>query len=80
MGILDRHIQGHVNWKHVKAFDVLGLDELSLKKGHRDFVTIVTGRMGDNTVDLSIPPPGNQSPVSRLKDAEATCPSVLNWL
>ena len=33
-----------------------------------------------NVVDLSIPSPGNQFPVSKLKDAEATCPSTLSWL
>ncbi|MCP4404850.1 MAG: hypothetical protein GY801_47060 [bacterium] len=27
----------------------------------------------DNTVDLRIPPPGDQSPVSKLKDAKAPC-------
>ena len=47
MGVLDRHIQGEVDWKQFSRLDILGLDEISLKKGHRDFVTIVTGRLDD---------------------------------
>ncbi len=54
MGILDRHIHRRVNWKEVKRLDVIGLDEISLKKGHKDFVTIVTGRRGDNTFILGV--------------------------
>jgi transposase len=49
MGMIDRHIRRKVEWKTVKRCDVLGLDEISLKKGHTNFVTIVTGRRGDKT-------------------------------
>lgn len=42
MGIIDRHVQTQVNWKQLKQLEVLGLDDIALKKGHRDFVTIVT--------------------------------------
>ncbi len=42
MGIIDRHVQSQVNWKKLKQLEVLGLDEIALKKGHRDSVTIVT--------------------------------------
>lgn len=54
MGILDRHIQGEVDWNQFARLDVLGLDEISLKKGHRNFVTIVTGRLDDETVILGV--------------------------
>ena len=54
MGIVDRHIHSKVNWKTVKRFDVLGLDEISLKKGHKHFVTLVTGRRGDKTSILAV--------------------------
>src|SRR2546429_2143724 len=54
MGILDRHIQGEVDWNQFTRLDVLGLDEISLKKGHRDFVTIVTGRLADETFILGV--------------------------
>ena len=66
MGILDRHIRGKVDWNQVEAFDVLGLDDLSLKKGHRDFVTIVTGRKGDTITILSILPNRKKATVKRF--------------
>jgi len=54
MGMLDRHIQGEVDWNQFTRLDVLGLDEISLKKGHRDFVTIITGRLADETFILGV--------------------------
>src|ERR1700741_266553 len=50
MGIIDRHIQREVDWNQFARLDILGLDEISLKKGHRDFVAIVTGRLDEKTV------------------------------
>ena len=49
MGILDRYREREINWEAVTHIDVLGLDEISLKKGHRDFVTIITGRIETET-------------------------------
>ena len=56
MGMLDRHIAQAINWETVPRFEVLGLDEIALKKGHRDFVTIVTGRRQSETVILGVLP------------------------
>mgnify|MGYP001103622073 CR=1 FL=1 len=39
MGIINRRVSTSVNWKEVKRIDVIGIDEISLKKGHKDFVT-----------------------------------------
>src|SRR2546429_4571195 len=54
MGVLHRHIQGDVDWNQFSRLDILGLDEISLKKGHRDFVAIVTGRLDDAIVILGV--------------------------
>src|SRR5260370_21741534 len=56
MGIIDRHIEREIHWDDVRPFDVIGLDEISLKKGHRDFVAIITGRMETETVILGVLP------------------------
>ena len=40
VGILNRRVAQAVDWASLKALGVLGLDEIALKKGHRDFVTI----------------------------------------
>jgi transposase len=56
MGIIDRHIERDINWEDVTRLDVIGLDEVSLKKGHRDFVAIITGRIETETVILGVLP------------------------
>jgi transposase len=56
MGIIDRHIEREIHWDDVRPFDVIGLDEIALKKGHRDFVAIITGRMETETVILGVLP------------------------
>ncbi len=54
MGRLDRHIAQAINWETVPRIEVLGLDEIALKKGHRDFVTMVTGRSQSKTLILGV--------------------------
>ena len=41
-GILKRYVKGEVDWSQIKALGLLGLDEISLLKGHSDFVTLVS--------------------------------------
>ncbi len=53
-GIIDRYIAKGVDWKTINNLKVIGIDEISLKKGHQDFVTIVTGRIGEETVILGV--------------------------
>ena len=54
VGIIDREIGKEVDWKAIRKLDVLGIDEISLKKGHKDFVAIVTGRRDGETVILGV--------------------------
>jgi len=54
MGIINRRVSTSVNWKEVKRIDVIGIDEISLKKGHKDFVTIVSARIGDKIIVLAV--------------------------
>jgi transposase len=41
-GILDRWIERAVDWDAWERLGVIGLDEIALKRGHRDFVGLVT--------------------------------------
>jgi len=52
VGIIDRYIGKKVNWKEINSLYILGIDEISLKKGHKDFVTIVTARNGDGKIRI----------------------------
>jgi transposase len=53
-GIIDRYIVKSIDWQTIKALKVIGIDEIALKKGHQDFVTIVTGRIGEKTMILGV--------------------------
>jgi len=54
MGIIDRYMSTEVNWESIRRLDVIGIDEIALKKGHKDFVTIVTMRVGNTTRILAV--------------------------
>ena len=42
LGVLDRNIARSVDWETLDAFTTLGIDEIALLKGHRDFVAIIS--------------------------------------
>jgi transposase len=41
-GVLQRGVSSSVNWAEFAQLKTLGIDEIALKKGHHDFVTIVS--------------------------------------
>lgn len=43
-GLLLRYVRGEVDWQQFKQLRLIGLDEISLLKGHGDFVVIVSTR------------------------------------
>jgi transposase len=51
-GILDRQVAQSVDWASLQALGVLGVDEIALRKGHRDFVTIVSARSPDRVLSV----------------------------
>jgi hypothetical protein len=40
--MLDRHVETEVNWDEYAHLGLIGIDEVALKKGHCDYVAIVT--------------------------------------
>jgi len=54
VGAIQRHISDAVNWDEIERLNVIGLDEIALKKGHKDFVVIVTARDCDNITILAV--------------------------
>lgn len=67
LGILDRWVATTVDWKQVAPFAVLGIDEIALTKGHRNFVAVITAQTNQGLHVLAILP-------DRLKA------TVLAWL
>jgi len=42
IGVLERWVETEVNWQEFESIEVMGIDEISLKRGHRHFVAIIT--------------------------------------
>jgi transposase len=51
-GAVDRQVATEVDWDEIQSLEILGLDEIALKKGHRDFVVPVTTRAADGELKL----------------------------
>ena len=68
LGILDRWIAKSIDWDVLEPFATLGIDEIALLKGHRDFVAVISAQTesGDLHVLAVLP--------DRLKA------TVLAWL
>ncbi len=45
VGIINRHIGTQVDWSNFDRLEVVGIDEIALKKGHNDYVVIITARL-----------------------------------
>lgn len=41
-GILDRNMASEVDWDTIETLEVMGIDEITLKKGHRDFIAVIS--------------------------------------
>src|SRR3990170_4150166 len=52
LGVLERRIRASVDWGQYTTLGVVGLDEIALKKGHRNFVVIVTARLADGRIGI----------------------------
>lgn len=52
VGIIKRHVRSQVDWFEFEGLEVLGLDEIALKKGRSDYVVIVTARLKEGQVKV----------------------------
>jgi transposase len=46
--IVSRRIATKVDWKQFKSLKIIGIDEISLKKGYQDYVTIISTRPSED--------------------------------
>jgi len=51
-GAIARCIQASVNWDEFTELQNIGIDEIAMRKGHRNFVAIITTRQSDGHVAL----------------------------
>ena len=65
-GVLDRQISTRVDWSDMVALPFFGLDEIALKKGHKDFVVIVSTRINDSVKILAVLPDRKKETVKRF--------------
>jgi transposase len=52
VGIINRYVTTQVDWGLFERLEVVGLDEIALKKGHSNYVVIVTARLKDGQVKV----------------------------
>lgn len=52
LGILDRWIATSIDWDRIPPFSTLGIDEIALLKGHRDFVAVLSARTDGGDVQV----------------------------
>jgi transposase len=51
-GVIDRRIREQVDWSEFPDLAQMGIDEIAIKKGHRDFFTIVTTRLASGVLGV----------------------------
>ena len=62
-GALERRIAASVDWTVIAEIEILGLDEIALKKGHGNYVTLATGRVRDGEIVILGVLPGHEKAV-----------------
>ena len=63
VGALERRIEASVDWTTMADIERLGLDEIALKKGQGNYVTLVTGRFRDGEIVILGVLPGHEKAV-----------------
>ena len=62
-GVLERRIETNVDWATMAEIEILGLDEIALRKGQGNYVTLVTGRFRDGEIAILGVLPGHEKAV-----------------
>ena len=59
-GVLERRMDKRVDWGQIPSVKILWLDEIALRKGQGNYVTLVTGRLADGEIVLLGVLPGHE--------------------
>jgi transposase len=60
VGVLERRMDKRVDWGQITSVKILGLDEIALRKGQGNYVTLVTGRLAEGEIVLLGVLPGHE--------------------
>ena len=52
LGVLKGRIAREVEWGEIESLGIIGIDEIALRKGHKNFVTIVTSQQANGDIIL----------------------------
>ena len=52
--LISRYVEAGVDFSKITALGILGVDEISIKKGYRDFITLLTYRINDKVHILGV--------------------------
>lgn len=50
VGALNRQVETSINWDEIDEIGTIGIDEIALKKGHKDFAAVLTSRQKNGKV------------------------------
>ena len=51
-GVLNRWVKTKVNWERFQRIEILGIDEIALKRGHKDYVVLITTPLKEQGVEV----------------------------
>ena len=52
LGLLEHRVEPRVEWRRFKRLGVIGIDEIALKKGQRDYAVIISAYLEDGSLAL----------------------------
>jgi len=52
VGALNRQVEDKINWTEMADLETVGIDEIALKKGHKDYAANVSGRQSNGQVGV----------------------------
>ena len=65
-GVLDRWLAKRINWEAFERLEIVGVDEIALKRGHRDYVVLVTTPLPDGVEVLAVQLDRQHQPVANF--------------
>ncbi len=73
LGVMERCVAAQVDWTTFKRLEVLGIDEIAVKKGQRDYAVIISARLADGDLAvLGVLPDRQQATVQAFLDSIPT--------